>query len=266
MSDAVQCGNCGRAIDGPAQKFCPACGQATPVHRIDWQFMAHELEHSVLHMDRGILYSLKELMLRPGRLMRDYLEGRRARQAKPLLLLMVMAAVVVFLSKYILGGGVIDASLPHVDFRAAGAGGKAALDPAEMQVAFTAVGDLMDRNFAAFTLLLLPVEAMAFRLAFGRVGKLNYPEWLVITAFLTVQAFVFWIIALPLQRWFPSVQNFVMWMAMGYGVFSLVQLFNGYPRWKSALRAAAGFGAFLLVGGLVTVVLVVALLAKTMVG
>ncbi|GAB3508869.1 DUF3667 domain-containing protein [Pseudoxanthomonas daejeonensis] len=228
--------------------------------------MAHELEHSVLHMDRGILYSLKELMLRPGRLMRDYIEGRRARQAKPLLLLMVMAAAVVFLSKYILGAGVIDGSLPQVDFQAAGAGGKNSLDPAAMQAAFATVGDLMDRNFAAFTLLLLPFEAAAFRLAFGRVGKLNYPEWLAITAFLTVQAFVFWIIALPLQRWFPYVQNLVMWVAMGYGVFSLVQFFSGYPRWKSALRAMAGFGAFLLVGGLVTVVLVVALLVKSMAG
>ena len=266
MSEARECANCGRAIDGVEQKFCPACGQPTPAPRIDWHYLMHEFEHTVLHMDRGILYSLKELMLRPGRLMRDYLEGRRARQAKPLFLLMVMAAVVVFLSRYILGGGVIDASLPQVDFQAAEAGGGSSLDPAAMQAAFAAVGDLMDRNFAAFTLLLLPVEAAAFRMAFGRVGRLNYPEWLVITAFLTVQAFVLWIIALPLQRWFPYVQSLVMWVGMGYGVFSLVQFFSGYPRWKSALRAMVGFGAFMLAGGLVTVALVVALLVRVMAG
>ena len=73
MSEARECANCGRAIDGVEQKFCPACGQPTPAPRIDWRFMRHELEHSVLQMDRGILYSLKELMLRPGRLMRDHL-------------------------------------------------------------------------------------------------------------------------------------------------------------------------------------------------
>ena len=58
-------------------------------------------------MDRGIFYSLKELMLRPGHLMRDYIEGRRANQVKPLLLLMITAAAVVFLSKYLLAGDVL---------------------------------------------------------------------------------------------------------------------------------------------------------------
>jgi predicted amidophosphoribosyltransferase len=41
-----RCANCDRAIDGADQKFCPACGQPTPAHRIDWHFLAHELEHS----------------------------------------------------------------------------------------------------------------------------------------------------------------------------------------------------------------------------
>ena len=73
--DATACANCARTIDGEAQKFCPACGQPTPAHRIDWHFLAHELEHSVLHMDRGVFHTLKNLMLRPGHMMRDYLEG-----------------------------------------------------------------------------------------------------------------------------------------------------------------------------------------------
>ena len=107
MSEASGCANCGLAVAGPEQKFCPACGQPTPVHRVDWHFMLHELEHSVLHMDRGILYSIRELMVRPGRLMRDYLEGRRAHQVKPFLLLMVTAAGVLFLAKLLLGGDLI---------------------------------------------------------------------------------------------------------------------------------------------------------------
>lgn len=75
MRDATDCANCTRPIDGDAQKFCPACGQSTPAHRIDWHFLAHELEPSVLHMDRGVLYTLRNLMMRPGHLMRDYWKG-----------------------------------------------------------------------------------------------------------------------------------------------------------------------------------------------
>ena len=54
MGDASSCINCGHAVVGPDQTFCPACGQPTQPHRIDWHFLGHELEHSVLHMDRGI--------------------------------------------------------------------------------------------------------------------------------------------------------------------------------------------------------------------
>ena len=47
------CANFGRAIAVPAQKFRPVCGQPTPAHRIDWDFLGHELAHNVLHVDRA---------------------------------------------------------------------------------------------------------------------------------------------------------------------------------------------------------------------
>ena len=40
--------------------------------------------------------------------------------------------------------------------------------------AFEVVSHWMNRNHAAATLLLLPLEAAAFKLAFHRVGNLNY--------------------------------------------------------------------------------------------
>lgn len=254
MSYVEACADCGRAVDGPAQKFCPSCGQPTPVHRIDWHFMAHELEHSVLHMDRGILYSLKELMLRPGRLMRDYLEGRRARQAKPFLLLMVSAAAVVLLGKLLLDGNVVETVVQAGAMPTVGADADAQAVQAAALQAQAVVGAWMNRNFALFTLLLIPLQALALRIAFIGTGRLNYPEWMVVTAFLTVQALVFWGLAIPLQRWFPQAPLIAIVLALCYEVYSLVQLFAGYPRWKAALRAAVGLGAYSVVSGLVSIV------------
>lgn len=261
MLEIGQCANCKRAITDPEQKFCPACGQDTPAHRIDWHFLGHELEHSVLHMDKGILYSLKQLMLRPGHLMRDYIDGRRAGQVKPLLLLTMMAAVVVVLSKYVAG---------HEVMAASAIGKPVGSDPAVIALqaqlfkAHIAVTDWMSRYFAVSTLLLLPFEAAAFRLAFLRAGKLNYPEWLVITAFLTVQTFVFWSILVLLHRWVPQTQLWAVLLSLAYGVFSLVQFFHGYPRWKSALRTLLGFALFMLINVLLVQVVVVGVVAMLM--
>lgn len=253
MSAVSECANCGRAIEGADQRFCPVCGQPTPMHRIDWHFMAHELEHSVLHMDRGILYSIRELMLRPGRLMRDYLEGRRARQAKPFLLLMVTAAAVVFLGKLALAGNVMDSVVQINTLAATGASPDAQAVQAAILQAQSVVQDWMNRNFALFTLLLIPLEALAFRLAFIGTGRLNYPEWLVVVAFLTVQTFVFWGLAIPLQRWFPQAPTAAIGLAICYMVYSLAHLFAERPLWESVLRALAGLGAYFLVTGLLAV-------------
>ena len=254
------CANCDRAIDGAGQKFCPACGQATPAHRIDWHFLGHELEHSVLHMDRGIFYSLKELMLRPGHFMRDYLEGRRANQVKPLLLLMLMAALVVFLTKYLLGADALGAGAMDGYSEAMKANANPQLDSSLVVSTMTKVYAWMNAHFTATTLLLLPFEALAFRLAFHRVGKLNYPEWLVITALFTVQTFVFWTGLILLQRWIVQPHLWIMVLSVAYIIFSLVQYFGEYPRWKTVLRALLGFAIFMVFNYLLTFAAVMALI------
>ena len=245
MGDASMCINCGLAVAHPEQKFCPACGQPTPVHRIDWHFLGHELEHSVLHMDRGILYSLKELMLRPGHLIRGYLEGRRAKQVKPLLLLMISAAAVLLLGKLLLDGDIVGSAM-ELGFAGSGAPkAGAGLDPTALAATFAAAKDWLNGHMTAFTLLCLPLEAAAFWLAFKGRG-LNYPEWLVVSAFLTVQSFVFMALAIVLQLWIPSAQAWVLLCVVAYTVFSLVQLFNRHSGWTSALRALVGLVMFMV--------------------
>lgn len=251
MLESGGCANCGRAITGTDQKFCPACGQSTPAHRIDWHFLGHELEHSVLHMDRGVFYSLKELMLRPGHLMRDYIQGQRAKQVKPLLLLMISAAVVVLLGKFLLGGDLIGPSLQAGYAPGASMGGDGSAAAAASAKTTVAVKDWINTHLAAFTLLLLPFEAGAFWLAFKGRG-LNYPEWLVISAFLTVQTFIFMAAAVLVQRWVPSAQAWVVPFAFLYLVFSLVQYFRGSARWKTMLRTLLGFCLFMVVSSLIS--------------
>ncbi|MBS0214224.1 MAG: DUF3667 domain-containing protein [Proteobacteria bacterium] len=248
MHDTNACANCLRAIDASDQHFCPGCGQPTPAHRIDWHFIGHELEHSVLHMDRGILYTLRQLMLRPGELIRDYLEGRRANLVKPLLLLMILSAAIVFLSG-MLGVGTMAAQFDGT--------------PVSQDEAFRRADAWMTAHFALVTILLLPLEALAFKLVFRGTRGLNYPEWLVIIAFLTAQTMVLWILALLLQHWIPQLPQWAVLLSMAYGVFSLVQFLRGDSRWKTVLRSLGSYLVFILMNqALVWIVLTIYLLAR----
>lgn len=264
MHDNSHCINCSLAVAGPGQKFCPGCGQPTPAHRIDWHFLGHELEHSVLHMDRGILYSLRQLMLRPGRLMRDYIDGRRGNHVKPLLLIMVSAAAVVLFNRFFVGGMVMGAGTPV----GAAAGplepGLAASAVAARYVAASqAVAGWVDAHFAAFTLALLPLEAWVLRLVFGRYGRLNYPEWLVVTALLTVQVFVIWMVLIPFHRWIPHTQFWAGLVGVAYAVYSLLQFFEGRPAWSTIWRSLVGYGVFSVLSSVAVAVAVFVVMLAT---
>ncbi len=124
---------------------------------------------------------------------------------------------------------------------------------ARMGKVFGVVKDWMNRHLTLITLLLLPVQAAAFKLTFRRFKQINYPEWLVITSFLMAQLFVVWTVFMPLQRWWPDAQAVMVLVAVLLNVFSLTQVFPGYSRWKAFLRGAAGWA-------IVQVVLMVATL------
>ncbi len=258
-----RCANCQRVTVGIDQQFCPACGQPTPAPRIDWPFLRQEMQQTVLQMERGLLYSLALLMVRPGHLMRDYIEGRRASYVKPLPLLLTTAGVVVVLATSLLGGDVMGSTMPagYADAARASAGGQTDLAP--MMAAVETAKAWMNHHFAATTLLLLPLEAAAFRLAFLRVGHVNYPEWLAITAYLTAQTFVLWTVVMVLRAWLPQPQAWVLSLSIAYGVFSLVQFFDGYPRWKSVMRSVLGFAIFLLMNTALTFLMVPVVLLLT---
>lgn len=84
------CLNCGTRLEGP---HCHACGQRAHVHRTLSGFL-HDLIHGVLHLEGKTWRTLPLLAWRPGRLTREYIDGRRASYVSPIALFLS----VVFLS------------------------------------------------------------------------------------------------------------------------------------------------------------------------
>jgi hypothetical protein len=94
MEEVLQkCKNC----DAPVRNnYCDTCGQSTKTRRIDAHYLLHEVQHSVMHVDRGIFYTIKELLIRPGSAIREYLEGKRVRHFKPFALVVILGAIYSF--------------------------------------------------------------------------------------------------------------------------------------------------------------------------
>lgn len=94
------CLNCGTALVGA---HCHECGQRAHVHRTLGAFF-HDLLHGVLHFEGKTWRTIPLLVWKPGRLTREYIDGRRARYVSPIALFLFT----VFLSFALfnaLGGG-----------------------------------------------------------------------------------------------------------------------------------------------------------------
>jgi hypothetical protein len=78
----VACLNCGAALAGA---YCAACGQRAHIHR-SFVSLGHDILHSVFHFDTKLWRTLPELVFRPGRLTRRYIDGERAKFISPMAL------------------------------------------------------------------------------------------------------------------------------------------------------------------------------------
>ncbi|HEX7902255.1 MAG TPA: DUF3667 domain-containing protein [Chitinophagaceae bacterium] len=76
----IECQNCGSQGD---QKFCPNCGQVLEYKRINLPHLVHEVTHTFWHLEKGFLFTLKELAVSPGIMQKKYLSGLRLHYQKP---------------------------------------------------------------------------------------------------------------------------------------------------------------------------------------
>lgn len=80
------CANCGTVLDGP---WCHACGQSSAdFHRSAWHMLLEFFE-GLFHFDSRLWRTLPDLVLRPARLSRHYVDGHRVAQVPPLRLFLV---------------------------------------------------------------------------------------------------------------------------------------------------------------------------------
>ena len=89
LDAATECKHCNEAV---TKKFCGECGQPTQLKRVDGHYLLHEVQH-VLHFEKGIGYTVKELLLRPGRTVRRFISHDRSRLVKPVIFVIVASLV-----------------------------------------------------------------------------------------------------------------------------------------------------------------------------
>lgn len=198
------CLNCGTENDS---NFCKNCGQSMHIHRISMAHILHEITHYFTHADKGLLYIIKEMFIRPGTVVEEYIAGKRKKYFNPytyLLLCSTISAYIYWKIKYY--------SSINIQQSPSKTG-------AEMSKLMTQTSQLMEQYGKVITLFMLPILA-AISLLFYIRKQYNYAEHLTIQTFILAQTSVVNIVV-TLFSYFVFPNSYFLFNAIFQLVFIL---------------------------------------------
>jgi hypothetical protein len=93
------CLNCGTTL---ISSYCHDCGQKADTHRITVpHLIKHDLVHGVWHVDKGLLYTIRESFMRPGHMAMDYIKGRRVKYYNIFYLILIVLGINLLTAHYL---------------------------------------------------------------------------------------------------------------------------------------------------------------------
>jgi len=224
------CKNCSNQFTG---HYCNNCGQSGDVHRLDLHFLWHDVRHGLFHFDEGILYSIKQLLLRPGNTIRDFINGKRKRHFAPLSLVIVLAGLYGILYHYFHINPIV---VPSDD---------------DSGIDYEKVNEWLATHYAWTTLATIPFYTLGTFIAFRKQGY-NVAEYFVLNAYKASQRLAVHIILFPLLYCYNHTPAITTIMYILYCVdlvlifWTNIQFFNNISKIKAFLLSLLSHVIFLV--------------------
>ncbi len=222
------CLNCNEPLDG---NFCKNCGQNAHLHRIDSHYLWHEIQHGFLHVDKGILFTSKALLFRPGHFIREFIGGKMGNHFKPISMIIILAAIFGIVSHY------FHLNVLANNIKVTGSG-------VEFELLLAKIDTLVDwvaQHYIVLFLIQIPVFALGTFWAFKKANY-NFFEHLVLNVYACAQRLLIKIIFLPVLIILKESNLFIIFSkisdVLGYLFFywTLFQFFNKIPKLERFFR------------------------------
>jgi len=238
----MTCKNCGHSIEG---NYCSHCGQKANVKRIDLPYFLSEFSESFFQIDKGFFYSIKQLLVRPGTSIKEYLSGKRKKYFKPI------AYVITLSTLYFVATEVTDQNTWIDD---AITGFMNGVRGENEEATIPDVINWFSKNYGYTTLLLLPVFSLASYLSFYKF-KANYLEHIVINSYVTGTQAIFYSVFVIFGTFIDAeiVEVIPFFLSVFYNFLVFWQTFSEENRLVNVFRTSI---AYLLYSIFATIILV----------
>jgi hypothetical protein len=234
---AKYCLNCNSKLNG---QFCSNCGQSSETKKINFHYLWHDIQHGLLHFDKGILYTTKELFTRPGNSIREFLNGKRVNHFKPISLVIILAGIYSLLSHFF----ELNLLSNYYELNGSGKGTE------HLKSVMDSLSNWISNHYSILSLIQIPIFSLGTYICFKQV-KYNYIEHLIINSFISAQKLILHIATFPIYYWLnktslskPIDQSIDM-IGFAIAFWTIFRLFNGIhtlPRfWRTLLSLLIPF-------------------------
>lgn len=231
------CKNCGNSFEG---NFCNQCGQSAKTKRINHEFLWEDIEHGLLHYDKGIGYSLKKLFEKPGSVIEDYIAGKRVNHFRPISMVIIMATIYALIYHFL-------------DLN-----NRSALDESS--------GLILEKVFEHyywFVVATIPIYTFTTYIMFKKTG-FNFYEFVIFEAFKTSQRLGVHILFLPVlyflkdRSGFNTVSNLLFIIDFLLIFWTNKQFFNSMSSKQVFLRSLVSYIMYCILAFLLVALIILA--------
>ncbi len=227
------CKNCEHVFQG---HFCSNCGQKTNTKRLDFHYLYDELKYTFLHINSGLLYTAKQLLIRPGDMIREFVEGKRVKHYKPVLMVFVLGGVYGLLMHY----------SGDLEFMK-----KISPKNVSSTVTLETISNFVSKYFTLIQLIsILPVSLCTW-LAFKKWGY-NFIENVIINSYTVAQSLLIGIVLFPIKYFCTETVSYVVMntigslLSYGYIIWTYIVLYKNYDLGQRILRILLAIFYFML--------------------
>ena len=215
-----ECKNCGNHYVG---NYCNKCGQKATVKRFSITMLFSEFIHGFYHIHGGFFYTLKELTVRPGVTLRNYLAGKRIHHFNPFTYLLLIGVA----------GGFI---FSHIDVVS---------HLAKNVLSFPEAMIFSGKNYGIRLLLSIPIYAL-ITMSLFRSFRYNYAEHLILMSYMITHSalvIILWYLPLTFATFndigYTIIFNSATLMSIIYQCIMIISIFNKGNKLLRGFKALA---------------------------
>ena len=220
------CLNCNSIVKG---KFCSECGQSINVTRINYLHFIEELQFNLLHINKGMVYTVKALLTKPGKSIKEYLSGKRVQYIKPFTFLLIWGSIYSLIVHFF---------NVYPDFEV----NKPINEVDNTTLNYTSFYNFYYGHYSLILLAIIPFFALASYIVYRKNGY-NYMEHLVTYSYIHGAKVIIILLFYPLYYYSHSIYIYyttIITLSL-YNIWVLIQLFRTTSYFKDIFKALLSF-------------------------